>query len=211
MASWWKVNRHGTAHYVGAEGGKSYCGFMKESDPSEDVKLSMICSKCEAKAVADGAKVPRVNPTWQTQLGETKMKGLLDKVLAEGEKSVNSSLMAGIDEKTVDAATESLMAKVNNEWLDDSKKAERAGIFTDRPGKSNLDSQEGGDHYKKYGMYQPWAVFAKWLSRDELRGYMKGTVIAYLAREQDKGKRQDIKKALHTIQLYLELSECEEK
>lgn len=68
-------------------------------------------------------------------------------------------------------------------------------------------SQEGGDHYKKYGDYQPWQVFAKWMSPEELKGYMKGTVIAYLAREQDKGGELDIKKALHTIQLYLEVKQ----
>jgi hypothetical protein len=71
---------------------------------------------------------------------------------------------------------------------------------------SALDEQEGGDHYKKYGEYQPWAVLHKWLSDDELKGFMKGTVISYLAREQDKGGMDDIKKAKHTIELYLELT-----
>ena len=72
--------------------------------------------------------------------------------------------------------------------------------------KSTLSSQVGGNHYAKFGEYQPWQVLAKWLTPEELKGYMKGTVIAYLAREDDKGKRQDIEKALHTIQLYLEVS-----
>lgn len=72
---------------------------------------------------------------------------------------------------------------------------------------SALDSQVGGDHYKKLGEYQPWVVFSRWLSPEELKGYMKGTVIAYLAREQEKGGRVDISKAMHTIQLYLELTE----
>ena len=66
------------------------------------------------------------------------------------------------------------------------------------------ETQVGGDHYKKMGEYQPWQVAAEWLTPEELRGYMKGTVIAYLAREQDKGKDLDIKKALHTIQLFQE-------
>lgn len=66
------------------------------------------------------------------------------------------------------------------------------------------ETQVGGDHYKKMGDYQPWQVAAEWLTPEELRGYMKGTVIAYLAREQDKGKDLDIKKALHTIQLFQE-------
>lgn len=73
--------------------------------------------------------------------------------------------------------------------------------------RSALDTQEGGDHYRKMGAYQPWEVLAKWMTPDELRGFAKGTVIAYLAREQDKGGRLDIKKAMHTLQIYLELSE----
>ena len=72
---------------------------------------------------------------------------------------------------------------------------------------SVLDTQEGGDHYKKLGKYQPWEVLRKWLTPEELRGFAKGTAIVYLAREQDKGGRMDIKKALHTLQIYLELTE----
>ena len=72
---------------------------------------------------------------------------------------------------------------------------------------SAFDSQVGGDHYKKFGAYQPWEVLAKWMTAEELKGFMKGTVIAYLAREQDKNGLEDIKKAGHTIQLYLELCE----
>ena len=72
---------------------------------------------------------------------------------------------------------------------------------------SALDKQEGGDHYSKMGDYQPWQVLSKWLTPEELKGFMKGTVIAYLAREDDKGKRLDIEKAMHTMQIYLELTE----
>lgn len=71
---------------------------------------------------------------------------------------------------------------------------------------SALNDQEGGDHYKKMGEFQPWNVLSKWLTPEELRGFMKGTVIAYLARERDKGGDMDIRKALHTMQLYEELS-----
>ena len=71
--------------------------------------------------------------------------------------------------------------------------------------RSSLDSQVGGNHYKKLGNYQPWQVMAKWLTPEELFGYMKGTVIAYLARNKEN-PREDAEKAMHTIQLYLELS-----
>ena len=74
------------------------------------------------------------------------------------------------------------------------------------PATSALNSQVGGEHYKKLGAYQPWEVLAKWLTPEELKGFAKGTVIAYLAREADKGGRQDIEKSMHTLQLYLELS-----
>lgn len=70
---------------------------------------------------------------------------------------------------------------------------------------SVLDTQHGGDHYKKLGAYQPWEVLRAWLTPEEFRGYMKGTAIAYLAREQDKGGDMDIKKAAHTLQGLVEL------
>lgn len=70
---------------------------------------------------------------------------------------------------------------------------------------SNLDTQHGGDHYKKLGEYQPWKVLKSWLTPEEFRGYMKGTAIAYLAREGDKGKDLDISKAGHTLQAFMEM------
>jgi len=72
---------------------------------------------------------------------------------------------------------------------------------------SALDSQEGGDHYKKLGDYQPWIVAKSWLTPEELKGAAKMTAIVYLCRENDKGGRQDIIKAMHTLQIYLELTE----
>ena len=65
---------------------------------------------------------------------------------------------------------------------------------------SALDVQEGGDHYKT-----DWEVLRRWLTPEEFRGYMKGTAIAYLAREQDKGGVLDIRKAGHTLQGLVEL------
>ena len=70
---------------------------------------------------------------------------------------------------------------------------------------SVLNIQEGGDHYKKLGAYQPWEVLGHWLTPEEFRGYMKGTAIAYLARERDKGGMQDISKAGHTLDGLVEL------
>jgi len=72
---------------------------------------------------------------------------------------------------------------------------------------SALDTQHGGDHYKKLGDYQPWQVLKAWLTEEEFRGYMKGTAIAYLAREAEKGGDLDINKATHTLQAFLEMKE----
>lgn len=72
---------------------------------------------------------------------------------------------------------------------------------------SELGKQVGGDHYKKMGIYQPWIVLSKWLTDEELKGGMKSVVIPYLAREADKGGREDLKKAHHTLGIYLELTE----
>lgn len=71
--------------------------------------------------------------------------------------------------------------------------------------KSALETQIGGEHYKKLGAYQPWEVLARCLTPDELRGFAKGTMIAYLMREREKGGLQDIHKAIHTGQLFEEL------
>lgn len=70
---------------------------------------------------------------------------------------------------------------------------------------SALNMQHGGNHYQKLGNYQPWEVLAKWLTPEELKGAMKKEVITYLCREADKGGLLDIKKAAHTLQIYLEL------
>lgn len=68
-----------------------------------------------------------------------------------------------------------------------------------------LNNQIGGNHYQKLGDFQPVNVLKHWLTPDEFRGWAKGEAIVYLAREQDKGGIQDIKKAAHILQLYLEL------
>lgn len=66
------------------------------------------------------------------------------------------------------------------------------------------DRQEGGDHYKTMGDFQPWDVLQHWLTPEEYRGYQKGVAIAYLARERQKGGNQDIKKAAHHLQRLIE-------
>lgn len=69
-----------------------------------------------------------------------------------------------------------------------------------------LNNQVGGDHYAKLGDYQPYNVLSKWMTYDELKGFAKGSAIAYLQREADKGGREDIEKAIHHLQLFLEVT-----
>ncbi|WP_242629800.1 DUF3310 domain-containing protein [Xanthomonas oryzae] len=59
---------------------------------------------------------------------------------------------------------------------------------------SALEHQVGGNHYSKLGDYQPWEVLRRWLTPEEFRGYMKGTAIAYLARERIRAATPTSKK-----------------
>lgn len=60
--------------------------------------------------------------------------------------------------------------------------------------------QIGGTHYKKYGSLQPWDVVLAWGL-----GYLDGTALKYIARHKDKGGKEDIKKAIHFLEKYLEV------
>jgi len=75
---------------------------------------------------------------------------------------------------------------------------------------SVLTAQVGGDHYRALGEYQPWLVLKHWLTPEEFRGFMKGTAIVYLAREQNKNGDEDIEKALHTLAGLMEMTQHED-
>jgi len=62
-----------------------------------------------------------------------------------------------------------------------------------------LDKQEGGDHYKKLKI-QP----AAYVHGNNIP-YLEGSVIYYVTRWRDKGGLRDLRKALHTIELLIEL------
>jgi len=63
--------------------------------------------------------------------------------------------------------------------------------------------QVDGTHYKKYGDIQPWDVVLAW----DL-GYLEGTALKYIARWQDKGGINDIKKAIHFLEKLVETEEA---
>lgn len=61
------------------------------------------------------------------------------------------------------------------------------------------DVQVGGAHYASKAV-QPWTAMEAWMTPAEFVGYLKGNVIKYLARANDKGGAQDYKKAEHYLQ-----------
>lgn len=58
--------------------------------------------------------------------------------------------------------------------------------------------QHGGDHYMKLAI-QP----AEYILKNNL-GWPEGSAIKYLTRHQDKGKAEDIRKAIHFCLMILE-------
>lgn len=70
------------------------------------------------------------------------------------------------------------------------------------------DTQVGGNHYNKLAI-QPWDAMEAWLTPEEFRGYLKGCVIKYMAREGDKGGPKDIAKAEHYSQKLREFDEAQ--
>ena len=60
------------------------------------------------------------------------------------------------------------------------------------------DKQIGGSHYQKYKI-QP----SKFVIENELL-YPEGCAIKYIIRHRDKGKKQDLLKAIHFIEMIIE-------
>lgn len=75
---------------------------------------------------------------------------------------------------------------------------------TDAPQQQSASStQIGGTHYTDLCI-QPWDALKAWLTADELRGYHKGVIIAYIARERRKNGIEDLRKAHHHLSKLLE-------
>lgn len=62
-----------------------------------------------------------------------------------------------------------------------------------------LSSQEGGSHYKDLAI-QP----VEYITRNGLT-FIEGSVVKYVTRHRSKNGAQDIRKAIHFLQLLLEL------
>ena len=65
-------------------------------------------------------------------------------------------------------------------------------------GYKSLDKQHGGSHYKKFKI-QP----AEFINENKLR-FAEGNAIKYICRHSAKGKEEDIKKAIHYLEMILE-------
>ena len=66
------------------------------------------------------------------------------------------------------------------------------------------DIQVGGDHYKSKQI-QPWDAMQSCMSQEEFVGFLRGNVIKYAMRCNDKGGRQDLAKAQHYLTKLLEV------
>lgn len=78
-----------------------------------------------------------------------------------------------------------------------------SGIETKTP--SALDKQVGGGHYKRF-VIQP----VEFCQKNKL-GYCESNVIKYVVRHQFKNGVEDIKKAIHYLELLLQLEYPDEK
>ena len=60
--------------------------------------------------------------------------------------------------------------------------------------------QPGGGHYIKYGDLQVWDVVARW-NLD----FFQGNILKYVVRWKDKNGTEDLEKAMHYLQKYIEV------
>jgi len=66
------------------------------------------------------------------------------------------------------------------------------------------DVQIGGDHYKSKSI-QPWEAMESWFTPEQFRGFLKGNIVKYLARCEEKGGLEDLKKAKHYLDKLVEV------
>jgi hypothetical protein len=68
------------------------------------------------------------------------------------------------------------------------------------------DMQIGGNHYTSKTV-QPWAAMESWMTKEQFSGFLRGNAIKYLARCDDKGGIEDLKKARHYLDKLIEINE----
>jgi len=65
------------------------------------------------------------------------------------------------------------------------------------------DTQIGGAHYTSKTV-QPWDAMESWMTHEQFVGFLRGNVIKYVARCDDKGGVEDLKKAQHYLTRLIE-------
>lgn len=66
-------------------------------------------------------------------------------------------------------------------------------------------TQVGGTHYTSKTV-QPWAAMQAWMTHEEFAGFLRGNVIKYVARCNEKGGIEDLKKARHYLDKLIEVT-----
>lgn len=66
------------------------------------------------------------------------------------------------------------------------------------------DLQVGGEHYRSKTI-QPWDAMESWMTKEQFKGFLWGNVIKYVARWQDKGGVEDLRKARHYMDKLIEV------
>lgn len=70
--------------------------------------------------------------------------------------------------------------------------------FTGTEEATVLEKQEGGDHYRKMGIQPVEYIRANGLD------YFEGNVVKYVTRHRNKKGAEDIRKAIHYLEMILE-------
>lgn len=73
------------------------------------------------------------------------------------------------------------------------------------PNLSALDTQPGGDHYRKHAIQPVEYIVANGLD------FLQGNIVKYATRHKDKGGAADVRKIIHYAQIILELQYKETK
>lgn len=94
------------------------------------------------------------------------------------------------------------------EALEQQASEQEAARRAARPTPPPHQHQVGGAHYTRLTV-QPWDAMAAWMTPAELKGYMRGNVIKYIARYQNKGGVEDLKKLRHYADKLIELEQLE--
>lgn len=66
------------------------------------------------------------------------------------------------------------------------------------------ETQIGGEHYRSKTI-QPWDAMQAWMTPEQFKGFLWGNVVKYIARWQDKGGVEDLRKARHYMDKLIEV------